>query len=329
MSLKSLAFLVAPTFAAFSFLWAASFPAVRADEPTAEKQNESAAKPTLDELVKIAEADGSKVFTICEICDGESRTATVRPATRCHNSYSVAKLFTTICVGILEDRGLLDVDEPIYPIFSDYFPADFDPKWKDVKISDVLRHRVGFGTPGFLDIDAENSANWGTDDFLRLVLSQELKYKPGEEYVYTDAAFYLASRIVTEKCGERLDDFMIRELLAPMKFAEYAFAKCPQGYPIGATGLYISSEDMAKLGRLLVDGGVYEGRRLVSQRFVDKAFERNFELYPVGDSGDAFGKGGMNGQFLYMNRKTKRVVALHSFNADVGKILNYVVENDK
>lgn len=291
------------------------------------EMSDAASQPMFEKLVELAEKDG-RVYAICEVCDGVSRTKQVRPASRSQNTYSVAKLFAVTAVMILQDRGVLDVDDPIFPIFEAKFPENFDPKWRDVKISDVMTHRVGFGR-GFLDIDAENPNDWGSQDYLRLVLERPLKYKPGEKSVYSDAAFYLVSRIVSEKTGERLDDFLIREVLAPAKFAECAFAKCPQGFPMGATGMYISTEDMAKLGVMYVQRGVYDGKRILSEAAVDEVLKRGFELHPVGDSGFAFGKGGMRGQFLYINRKTKRVVAIHSCDANLDEILGYLAENDR
>lgn len=282
----------------------------------------------LPELIKIAEADGNKVYNICEICDGVSETAVIRDEIRCHNTYSIAKLFTVTALGILEDQGKIDIDDPVFPIFEKKFPKDFDPKWKDVKISDVIRHRTGFGSDA-LDIDTYNASEWKDRNFLNIVLSQPLKFKPGEKYLYTDATFYLASRVVSEVTGEPLNQFMIRELLEPLHFDEYAFSTDPEGFPIGATGMYISTTDMAKLGQLYVQDGVYEGKQILSKRFVDEAFERTFELYPADDKGCAFTKGGMNGQLLYMNRKTKRVVSIHSFQGDMEAFHNFLVEHDK
>ncbi len=285
-------------------------------------------KSLLPELEKIARQDGDQFFSVVEIFNGETKTAVIRENIRCHNAYSIAKLFTVTALGIMEDKGLLDIDEPVYPILKDYFPDNFDPKWKDVKISDVIRHRTGYGVAGYLDIDAENSARWDRN-FLKLALGAPLKYAPGEKYVYTDATFYVAARIASEKCGEKLNEFMIRELLDPLEFAEYAFSTDPEGYPIGATGFYSSTEDMAKLGLLYVQDGVYNGKQILSKRFVDEAFERTFELYPVGKEGVAFTKGGAYGQLLYMNRKTKRVVAAHSYQGDTSKLLKFLAEHDK
>ncbi len=281
----------------------------------------------LPELTKMAQEDDCKVFNICEICDGVSETSVVRENIRCHNTYSIAKLFTCTVIGILQDQGLLDVDDPIYPIFEKKFPENFDPNWKEVTIANVIKHEAGFGTDE-LDIDTYDSAKWERD-YLTRVLSQPLPNKPGTKFNYTDATFYLASRIVSEKTGKPLNQIMIKELLDPLQFSEYAFSTDPEGYPIGATGMYISTEDMAKLGLLYVQDGIYEGKRILSKEFVDEAFERNFELYPLDNEGIAFAKGGMNGQYLYMNRKTKRVVAIHSYRADIDALVKYILENDK
>lgn len=284
--------------------------------------------PLLDGLSEIARNDDCRVYNICEIDNGVSQMAVIRPATRCHNTYSVAKVFVVTALGILEDRGLLDTEELVFPIFKDRFPEGYDPKWERVKISDVIKHRFGLEN-GILDIDSENSADWPTTDFLSIVLSAPLKYEPGEKFVYSDAAYYLLARIVTEKTGKKFDEFLREELLVPMKFAEYAFSTCPQGYPIGATGMYISTDDMAKLGQLYVDRGVYSGRRYISERFVEKVFDREFELSRLDESGDAYAKGGMNGQLLYLNRKTKRVIAIHSFRGDIDRMMKYLLEFDR
>ena len=86
---------------------------------------------------------------------------------------------------------------------------------------------------------------------------------------------------------------------------------------------------MAKLGVMYVNRGVYDGKRFLSETAVEEVLRRGFELHPVGDSGFAFGKGGMRGQFLYINMKTKRVVAIHSCDANLDEILGYLAENDR
>ncbi len=276
-------------------------------------------RDSLKKMCEAAKAADLNLYSICEICNGVSETADLVPASNCHNSYSVSKAFCVTAIGMLEDRGILNTDDLVYPILEKKFPAGFDEKWKKVTIAHVLTHTIGF-EHGFLDIDCEYVPDYPTTDFLSMVLQMPLRYEPGEKFVYSDAAFYLASRIFSEKTGEMLDDFLRRELFVPMQFREYAWSKCPSGYTIGATGLYITTTDMAKLGQMYLQKGIYGGKRFLSEQFVEKTLGK-FELTKAPYGG--FAKGGMLGQYLYLNPGEQRVIAFHGIirNASPATIL--------
>ena len=148
-------------------------------------------------------------------------------------------------------------------------PDGYDKKWDSVTVDNVIKHKVGFNE-GFLDIDVEDVAGYeqkyGTrTDFLKIVLSHNIYFEPGTQFCYSDAAYYLLSRVVTKKSGERLDDFLNSRLFVPLCFSEVAWSHCPQGFPMGATGLYIRTNDMVKVAQLYLNRGMYEGRRYFSE----------------------------------------------------------------
>ena len=128
---------------------------------------------------------------------------------------------------------------------------------------------------------------------------------------YTDAAYYLISRVVTKISGEKLDTFLAKRLFNKTDCREYAFASCPQGYPMGATGLYIRSADVAKLGRIYLDGGKYGEEQIISKEWVDLVLEKGYEL---NRSGTGYAKGGMRGQYLYINFNKNIAAAWHSYD---------------
>lgn len=237
-----------------------------------------------------------------------------QPCNRCNNSYSVAKAFTMTAIGILWDDGKLNVSDSLGRIFG-------APEWDGVTIEHALTHRIGYGQ-GHLDIDVEEISAYPTDDFLALSLSYPLPYAPGEHYQYTDAAFYLLSRVVDHIAGEKLDSFLWKRVLRHMNFQEIAWSRCPREYPIGATGLYLSSHDMVKLGALYLNGGVYNGQQLISSAWVRLAEERGYELHAA--AGDIIGKGGMYGQFLGYSPAKGAAFAWHAF--DEGKTRKTVAE---
>jgi hypothetical protein len=268
----------------------------------------------LKKLVKTAKNEGLPVYRISVYDENGLQTETINSSNPCQNCYSVAKVYCVTAIGMLFDEGKIKVTDTIGSIFAEELAEyGIDPTaWNKVTIHDVMRHRAGF-EHGLLDIDAEDSTKWDSQDYLKLVLSEPLVYEPGEKRVYTDAAFYLISRVVTKISGEMLDEFLAARLFNLTECREFAFSTCPEGYPIGATGLYIRSADVAKLGYIYLNGGTYGDTRIISQEWVETVIKNGYEL---GSSGDGYAKGGMRGQYLYINFDKKVVVAWHSYDPD-------------
>ena len=232
----------------------------------------------------------------------------MQPCSNCSNSYSVAKLFVVTALGLLWDEGKIRMDDPIGMYFD--IPQSADPRWKAATIDHAATHRLGFGE-GFLDIDAEDVTQYPTEDYLSMVFAHPLAYDPGTESTYSDAAYYLLSRLAEKAAGETLDAFLNRRLLRPLAFREAAWSRCPQNHPIGATGLYISAGDMVKLAALYLQDGVWQGKRILSGEWVRMAIERGYELHPFGETG-LTGKGGMYGQAAVFSRKKGFAAAWHA-----------------
>lgn len=238
------------------------------------------------------------------------RTQAVVPANPCCNCYSVAKLFTVTGIGMLYDRGLLRPESKMADLLRRFMPENADPKWEAVTVHDLLLHKAGFGR-GMLDIDAEDASKYPTTDYLSMVLSTALPHQPGSVHQYTDAAYYLLSRIVAEVSGQDLSELLRPVLMETMRFKEFAWSVCPQGYSMGATGLYLRTEDMVKLGILYLNDGKWKDSTVVSEAWVDKVFAEGYELKHIGNNW--YGKGGMRGQLLVLNREKGLAVACHSY----------------
>lgn len=230
------------------------------------------------------------------------------------NCYSVAKAFTVTAIGILYDQKLLTPNTLLVDLLQKYLPNDIDSKWNQVTIDDVLQHKVGFGC-GLLDIDCDDASLYETTNYLDIVFKTKLKYQPGTVYQYTDAAYYLLSRVVAELAKCDLEDFLRPILMGKMKFKELAWSKCPKGYSMGATGLYIRTEDMVKLGILYLNDGVWQGERIISKEWVDLVIAKRYEFSPLRN--DWYGKGGMRGQLLIFNKKLGKTIACHSYEGSI------------
>ena len=231
----------------------------------------------------------------------------------CCNCYSVAKAFTVTAVGMLYDRGLLAPDMLVAQLLP--IPETADEKWQRVTVHHLLSHTAGFGTAGLLDIDCNDASSYGTTDYLSLLFSTKLKDEPGEKYRYTDAAYYLLSRIVASVSGQDPAGLLRPVLMGVMGFKEFAWSVCPQGYAMGATGLYLRTEDMVKLGVLYLNRGMWDGQRILSKEWVRLVLERGYEFTDHGNGW--FGKGGMRGQMLAFHMEKGLAVAWHSYERRV------------
>ena len=236
------------------------------------------------------------------------------PANPSCNCYSIAKAFTVTAIGMLYDRGLLTPDTKIADILGDKIPKNADPKWQKVTLHNLMLHEAGYDTGNLLDIDSDDASSYPSKDYLSLAFA-DLPHEPGTVYKYTDAAYYILSRAVERLAGMDLADLLRPVLMGTMDFKELSWSVCPEGYSMGATGLYLRTEDTVKLGILYLNGGEWKGTRVVSEEWVRLVLENGYELKDKGNGW--YGKGGMRGQMLTFNVNTGIAVAWNSFEKKV------------
>lgn len=277
-----------------------------------------------DLICEHLKTNGRPVYSVALATDGNVESATITPGNRGQNIYSVAKAFTVTAAGIAFDRGLLKLEDRVTDILADEIPDGIDPRWHNITPRDAMLHRMGLPS-GFLDIDVAPAGAFG-EDYLGYMMRYPFAADPCVERCYTDGAFYLMSRVVEKVCGEPIDSLLWREFFLPAGFAEAAWSRCPQGHPMGATGLYISTVDMLKLGELYRRGGVYGGKRILSEKWVSTVLEEGFELRKTG-IGSSYGKGGMLGQRLVVFPDKNITVAWEGYRyRETSEILEIIEE---
>ena len=238
-----------------------------------------------------------------------------QPCSNCLNSYSIAKAFVVTALGMLYDEDRLAPEDPIGKYLP--IPQGADPRWHEATLEHAITHTLGFDE-GFLDIDSEDATLYGTEDFLSIVFSHPLAHPPGTHEQYSDAAYYLLSRVVSSAAGENLDTYLNRRLIRPLRFREIAWSRCPYEYPIGATGLYIGAQDMVKLGALYLQDGVWQNQRLLSSSWVNLVIQKGYEFTPIKET-SLLGKGGMYGQLVAFSKEKDYAVAYHAHETGEGR----------
>lgn len=181
--------------------------------------------------------------------------------------FSVTKAFAGLAVGLAWDRGLIPgVEAPV----SDYFPeAAKDPMFARVRIRHLLQHTSGIQTTrGSRDI-------YPQPDFVRFALESPVGTPPGEVYEYNNRAINLVSGIVGKVAGKRMEAFLVEHLFEPLEIREYRFGRDKAGNTWAMDGLELRVSDLIKVGDLLAQRGRWNGRQVISEKWLELAMQGN------------------------------------------------------
>ena len=235
---------------------------------------------------------------------------------------SASKSITSMLIGIAIDQGLIDsVDTPIVT----YFPqlqSSGDPRAQEITIRHLLTH-----TPGFSSTDDGNWNAWrSSEDWVSYVLSQPITAQSGTTFRYFTGNTHLLSAIIQQVSGMSAYEFAMEYLFRPMGMDDVTCDSDPQGISDGGNGFHLSTRDMIKLGQLFLDGGIYQGRQIISGQWVSESTSLQFQrssgtanygyqwwVRTFGDSGyPAFFAQGHAGQYIFVVPELSLVVAITS-----------------
>ena len=180
---------------------------------------------------------------------------------------SSTKSIVSLAIGKLIDQGKIkSVDQPVH---------EFYPEWKQgkkafVTIKHLLNHTSGMQNVSNAGIEVERSK-----DSVRLALAAELSDEPGARFSYNNKAVNLLAGIVEVASGKRMDVFFRDEFFNPMGIKDFGWRLDPAGNPYAYAGLQLSAIDFAKFGTLVLNRGRWDGKQIVSEKWIDESFARS------------------------------------------------------
>ena len=197
----------------------------------------------------------------------EAYSRDLRDRERFHNLQSATKSVTSLLTGISIDLGLIgSVDTPLHHFMPDYF--DGDAGKQDITLHHVLTMQTGLQFDN--DRDTIELYNYGGNS-VEFVLRRPLSFAPGAGFYYHDGNPQLISGVIAEVSGVSLEQFAVRHLFEPLRISNYQWEQPADGRPFGAFGLWLTPRDMAKIGCLMVQDGVWEGERIVSLDWLERS----------------------------------------------------------
>lgn len=237
-----------------------------------------------------------------------------------YNIKSASKSIITLLTGIAVDQGHISLDQTLADYFPEYFEANPSPRKEAITIRQLLSMQAGFETTSF-----QNYGRWViSDNWAEFQLDQPLEEQPGGRMVYSTGISHLLSVIITKATGTSTRNFANEHLFRPMNISVGGWDRDPQGYYMGGNNLAMTPRDLLKIGQMMLDGGTWDGERIVSKEWVQDSFgtytRSNFNPYdygymwwnrPVG-AYQVYFAWGFGGQYIFMIPELDATVVMTS-----------------
>lgn len=248
-----------------------------------------------------------------------------------HIISSCTKSVTAILASIAVDEGRLGLDARA----ASYLPNATKTLWVTEGYPITVRNVLSMTTgTQWYEADSKGGAQPAyllleTNDVVPYIMNTRLVQKPGTHFNYDSGLPTLAGVMISNATGEPYAKFANRALLSPLGITNYRWTWLKQGIPLAAGGFYITPREMAKIGQMMLDGGVWKGRRIVSEKMVHEMTSQQTEAddYPYGlywhlsnarkrhiDTYDAYMALGQGGQIIAVLPQVRMVIVFTSAN---------------
>ncbi|MDR3577633.1 MAG: serine hydrolase [Anaerolineaceae bacterium] len=206
-----------------------------------------------------------------------------------HNLFSLSKSFTATAIGLAIGEGILSLDDPVLSFFPDQAPANPDVNLARLRLRHLLTMSTGHSQDTLARLRNRPDGKW-IQGFFELPLDHE----PGTHFVYNTGATYLLSAILQKLTGQTLLDYLRPRLFEPLGIDQPTWETSSEGFNFGGWGLSIRSEDLARFGQLYLQKGHWQGRRILSETWVESA---TFRQIATGANPDSDREQGYGYQF--------------------------------
>ena len=188
-----------------------------------------------------------------------------------HVLHSVSKTFTATAVGLAIADGKMALTDKIVDFFPDKLPAKVSDNLKAMTVRDLLTMSCGHDVePSARNANAEQ-------DWVTAFLAHPVVHEPGTFYLYNSIGTYMLSAIVQQVTGEKIVDYLTPRLFEPLHIDKPKWEESPQGINCGGWGLYLKTEDLAKMGQLLLQKGEWNGQQLIPAEWVAEMSKKQVE----------------------------------------------------
>lgn len=199
---------------------------------------------------------------------------------RIHITHSLTKSVTAAAVGLAIDEGRFGFDDKVVSFFPEYVPADASANLRAMTVRNLLTMQCGHDHETSGSVWRPIETPWAAEFFKIPVVHQ-----PGTHFQYTSAASFMLSAIISKTTGQPMADYLRPRFFEPLGIDRWHWDSSPGGVSPGGNGLTWNTAASLKLGAVHASGGMWNGKRILSEAWVRAA---TTEQTP-GDNDGAYG----------------------------------------
>ena len=210
------------------------------------------------------------------------------PADRPQHIFSASKTFTALAFGLAVDDGLVTVDDKVVDLFPDKLPGEVSDNLKALTVKDLLTMQCGHDTdPTWDTMAAYDSTSMEITlkpgiDLAAAFLNHPFVHEPGTFFCYNSLCTYMVSAIVQKVEGKNIRDLLDERVFRPLSIETPDWDMDEAGVCCGGWGLHLKIEDMAKAGLLMLQKGKWNGKQLISEKWIEEQTRKHIDNYPNG-----------------------------------------------
>jgi CubicO group peptidase (beta-lactamase class C family) len=194
------------------------------------------------------------------------------------NICSITKRVTASLIGIAVDKRIISsLNKPVSRYFPEITYMGADPQWNNVTLYHLINMISGMNWIEVMDIPAFENTFYNPNP-LPMTFSRNIAYQPGTVFSYNSPGVHLLSYVIERASKKQVADFANKNLFGPLKINAFKWQADGNNVKNGAANLYLKARDLAKLGLLYLQNGVWQHQRVISKHWIDASLRMPINL---------------------------------------------------
>ena len=187
-----------------------------------------------------------------------------------HMLYSISKTITSLAIGIAINEGFFNINDKLVDIFPEYLPKTPNKYLNKLNIHHLLTMSSG--------INCNELSSLITSNWVKTFMQSNFISKPGQKFNYNSMNSYMLSAIIYKKINMGLVEFLTPRLFNPLNIKNVYWEKCPMGIEKGGWGLSLNIENLAKIGQLFLQKGMWKKNQIIPREWIEESTKDHIKI---------------------------------------------------